>query len=264
MDILPIAFPPSIGTKPEWTPYERGIGTSIAQACLLSPRSRRKRERYVTGLLFNRLESIFEVGDRDLARVVLQRVISDPRDFGKLSPISDYMDRLHFRVPGRKERSRSLLFVRNIIAVGLTLKILVAASLKDRRKLTLDDAQRELSEQFGYIVGNNEAYPREAWFKWRHAAHLCAAVVDYLPKHLKVDENFWQEIEDDLPNFLATAIIYQRFLVAQYNEAGRSLSRQMLQDLQLLTIPDTICVGPAPRYSIELPRWRKKASDSPE
>lgn len=259
MELVPILFPPGLCTSSRWKPLDHSLATATLKACLLSPRSEKKRSRYQTGLYMNLLDQVMDVGNRDLMRWMLTRVIDNPKEFGKLSSINDYYDRLYFKVPGRKERTRQLRYMQDILIVGLTLKQLMRPAPPRRRGETpLDVAQEAVAKRYSGSLGMSVRERRAAWFKWRHVAHFCAAIVDFLPQTglPTVDEKFFDTLKKDMPALFATAGDYARFLAGESPIEGVYLSSQLTRHIKLLVVPPDIRHAGDSRVQSEMPRWR--------
>lgn len=71
--------------------------------------------------------------------------------------------------------------VREIFTTGLTVKIMAGDhGVRDNRRV-LDTARQYIYENYqtGEAIVANDCNTRDAWFRWKPIAHLCAAYVDF-------------------------------------------------------------------------------------
>lgn len=266
---ITIRFAPA--ENQQWSIWQKRLAIVTVRSFFLAPRSARKRSRLRTAL-YSKLLSHPDSGEmpQDIRTFLVRRQVFGMSDVLELSPLKDYLERL--RIEDGVRRSKSTRIISPIVTVGLIVKVLASEKVlnskqekKARRKVTMAREYIEENYRTGFIIRRNTDDQKKAWNKWKSIAHLCAALVDFLQRQpgrqLRLDRSDWQRLEDDIPDFLATANYYQQFLLGQLVIKDVPLASRTAKEIGLRQLPP-LSLG-SPFVIPALPGWDENLDPVP-
>jgi len=209
-------LPKWLREKRDWDEWQSRLCFATILPRLLAPNRRRRRSQITTLHYLVLLERLAGEKGRSASAVrelVIKRLKGRLMDLVHTARIGWYREQLLLT-------AKASTYLSSILMTGLIVKALESRHgvRNDWRVLDQHRGGR------GFIIRDEEEL-EEVWRKWKHAAHLCAAFVDYLPRQpaLQIDDKTWRMLEDNMANFVTTALHYQRFLTGERIMDGVSI-----------------------------------------
>ena len=249
------AVPKFLRNKKQWDEWEAALAFATIFPRLLSPRRKARRSRIRTLhylVLLERLSGERRKRVRPVREFVTRRLRTRLGDLAHTARIEWYREQMLLD-------SKAGEYITPILTVGTITKILMSRHGIRGERRTLDAAFDYLGTHYGRgiaITGDRDCAERY-WRKWKHAAHLCAAFVDFLPRDraLRVDEETLSQLEKKVASFVVTAMHYQDFLAGVSPEAGGVGIRDGTRRSFKLAVLDSVALTVANFVKDDLPLW---------
>ncbi len=248
-------LPKQLRKEQTWGKWEKALAFAAVMPRLLAPSTKERRDRIKTLHyldLLNRLAAAEAGGTDVIIPHLTKRFEHRWADLVNTARLRWYREQLFVSERGGK-------YAPSIITSGLIVKILRGDHWGPKNRRTIGGAYAILRERYrpGTVVRTSEKETEKIWRKWKHAAHLCAAFVDFLPFEpaLQIDEGTLIDLEDRFDEFVATAVQYQTFLTG--NGAGDEIPQATRRQFELATF-DTLALSAAPFSKLDLPLWDRR------
>lgn len=245
--------PAYLRDKADWDEWQSSFAFATIWPRLLAPGNRRRRSQIRTLYYLVLLERLAGVRTKTAVEVrerVVKRIETRLLDLAHTQGIEWYREQI-------KLDATAGAYIAPILTTGLLVKVMAAHGEWSQSERTVAAATRTIVEDYGgggVAINGSEEGVVAAWRKWKHAAHLCAALVDYLPftRTLTLSQAELERIERrDMAMLVVTAIHYQSFLT------GESFQFRTRRSFKLANL-DSVALKVGSIAKLELPPWDRK------
>jgi hypothetical protein len=249
-----IELPLGLPEQDSWTSWDCALALATIVPRLLSPDRARRRGRIRTlfySELCQRTKGVHEPRAQTVHRFLDAYCNRRQHRLLETSRLSSYKRRLYLNSTGGA-------YIRPILTVGITAKVMASSHGVAKGRRVLATAQKYICDNYdtGIAVYANDLETRQAWFTWKHVAHICAALVDFLPLQSSpiINNTTLTRLECSMESFIATAFHYQTFLTGSQIIEGAEIPARSRQSFHLALLPDIKLVA-AHFAKSELPVW---------
>jgi hypothetical protein len=248
-------LPKRLRGQENWDKWEKALAFAAVMPRFFAPSTRERRERIKTLHYLDLLERMVgcESDSAEFIRLHLtNRLERRRRDLISTARLTWYREQLFI-----EEEAGSL--APSILTTGLIVKILCSERRDGKRQRTIVAAYDHLRDNYkpGIAIRTSEKATEAIWRKWKHAAHLCAAFVDFLPfdRALQINNATLVDLEGRFDEFVATAVYYQSFLTGEAGDGA--IPWRTRKQFELATV-DALTLTASPFARSDLPLWDRK------
>lgn len=241
----------------EWNEWESALVFATVWPRLLAPNNRKRRSQIRTLHYLALLEQMAGAKGRRAALVrdfVIKRLQSRLMDLAHTARIEWYRQQLFLDATAGS-------YITPILTTGVLVKVLASPNgiRHGRRVVSAATEFLVANHRRGIAIVGDEDKAEESWRKWKHAAHLCAALVDYLPRDStpQINDATLRQIEADMASFITTALHYQKFLTGHLEPKGVGIPAATRRSFKLASL-DPIELSAPGFAKDDLPAWDRK------
>lgn len=262
MTALQMKVPKLLREKKKWNRWESSLAFAAVWPWLLSPDKDKRRDRIKTLHYLALLEKMVGVKGPNasaIRAVLVKRLRSRLVELAHTARIEWYRQQLMFEgaTPGA--------YVAPVLTTGFLVKVLRGPDGVRNRKRVLSAAIDYLliNHQRGTVIRGDEDEAKKHWRKWKHSAHLCAALVDFLPpgSSFEINQAVLNDIEENMGAFIATAQRYEQFLAGEEETTKGEIPQATRRSFELARFVPLALSIPA-RVRDGLPAWDRKPNSN--
>lgn len=262
MTTLQMKVPKLLRAKKKWNRWDSSLAFAAVWPWLLSPKNEKRRGRIKTLhylALLEKMAGARGAGASAVRAVLVKRLQSRLVELAHTARIEWYRQQLMFvgATPGS--------FVAPVLTTGFLVKVLRGPNGVRNRKRSMVAAYDYLvtNHRRGTVIRGDEDEAEKHWRKWKHSAHLCAALVDFLPpgSAFEINQAILNDIEENMGAFIATARNYEQFLMNEEEVTKDEIPLATRRRFELARLVPLDLSIPA-RVRDELPAWDRKPNSN--